>query len=252
MKGYKFDKTNNCFTKYVDTLYDMKANSTDTTLKNLSKLLLNSLIGKYGMKPVQPITKIIDKEKVGDILLTRKVTQEVDITKNETLLCYLPGPDKDVIEEFEVETNKVLNLGEYSGVDKHTFIKNISIPIAAAVTAYARIFISKVKLTILENNGKIYYSDTDSIITDIELDKSIVDPIEIGKFKLEYELDSAVIPSPKVYCLKIKDPNNTLPEDKKFIMKTKGGSSKDLSIKNFENMISGLPMEIKKKSSKTY
>ena len=61
IKGYKFEKANNCFKEYVDTLSGMKANSTDITLKNLSKLLLNSLIGKYGMHPVQPLTKIIDK-----------------------------------------------------------------------------------------------------------------------------------------------------------------------------------------------
>ena len=74
----------------------MKANSKDITLRNLSKLLLNSLIGKYGMYPVQPITKIVDKENIGDILLTRKVTQEVDITDNNTLVSYLPGPNKDI------------------------------------------------------------------------------------------------------------------------------------------------------------
>jgi hypothetical protein len=78
----------------------MKSNSKDITLNNLSKLLLNSLLGKYGMHSVQPITKILDKEKTGNILLTRKTTQEVDVTANYTLLCYLPGPDKDVLEEF--------------------------------------------------------------------------------------------------------------------------------------------------------
>ena len=193
----------------------------------------------------------MDKEKVGNILLTRKVTQEVDITNNDTLLSYLPGPDKDVVEEFEVDTNKVLNTGEYSGVDKHTFIKNISIPVAAAVTSYARIYMSKVKLNILKNNGKIYYSDTDSIITDIELDKSFVDPKQIGKFKHEHDLEIAIIPAPKVYCMKIKDPDNILPGDKNYIMKAKGGSSKKLTIENYENMITGKPMEIKKTYSKT-
>lgn len=132
----------------------MKANSNDVTLRNIAKIFLNSLLGKYGMHPVQPITKIMEKEKVGDILLTRKVTQQVDITENHTLLSYLPGPDKDVLEEFEVDVNKALNMGEYSGVDKHTFIKNISIPISAAVTSYAIIYMSKVKLDILKKKLK--------------------------------------------------------------------------------------------------
>ncbi|RKF82842.1 putative DNA polymerase [Golovinomyces cichoracearum] len=228
----------------------MKANSKDVTIKNLAKLLLNSLIGRCGMHPIQPITKIFFKDKVGDILLTRKVTQEVEITQNHTLLSYLPGPDSDLIQEFELDDNKVC-LKDLCNVDKQTFIKNISIPVAAAVTSYARIFMSKVKLDILKNNGKIFYSDTDSIITDIELDKSLVDDKQIGKFKLEYDIDLAVMPAPKVYCLKLKDPDNILPAGKKIIMKAKGGSTRNLTIEDFIRMVDLVPMDIRKKSSIT-
>ena len=61
------------------------------------------------MHPIQPIIKIIDKNKVGDILLTRKVDKEIDSTPNDTLISYLPGPYKDIIENFEVDVNKALN-----------------------------------------------------------------------------------------------------------------------------------------------
>ena len=169
LKGYQFNKVKDTFKSYVDTLSDMKANSKDITLRNLCKLLLNSLIGKLGMNPLQPITKVINKEKLGDILLTRKILLEVDITDKDTLVSYLPGPDKDITNEFNLELQDALNL--VGGVDKQTFIKNISIPVASAVTSYARIYMSKVKLDILNKGGKIFYSDTDSIITDIELDK---------------------------------------------------------------------------------
>ena len=110
---------------------------------------------------------------------------------------------------------------------------------------------SRIELDILKKGGKIYYSDTDSIITDIKLTEDLVDPKVIGKFKLEHELDMAIIPAPKVYCLKIKDDENLLTEDKKYIMKAKGGSSEDLTIENYEQMIKGVPMQIKKRSSKT-
>jgi len=78
IKGYDFDKSYDNFKSYVDTLSEMKSNSTDLTLKNLSKLLLNSLTGKFSMKPIQPITKILEKDKVENILLTRKVIQDLD------------------------------------------------------------------------------------------------------------------------------------------------------------------------------
>lgn len=107
----------------------MKANSDDTTLKNLSKLLLNSLIGKYGMHPLQPITKIVEKSTLGEVFLTRQVTQEIDITPNETLISYLPGPDKDILEDFDVDIDDTMNLSSLQKLDKQTYIKNISIPL---------------------------------------------------------------------------------------------------------------------------
>jgi len=51
---------------------------------------------------------------------------------------------------------------------------NTSIVISAAVTAYARIHISKIKLDILSKGGKIFYSDTDSIYIDRPLPDYLV------------------------------------------------------------------------------
>ena len=44
--------------------------------------------------------------------------------------------------------------------------QDVSIAIASAVTSYARIFMAKTKLDLLAIGGKIYYTDTDSLITD--------------------------------------------------------------------------------------
>lgn len=54
------------------------------------------------------------------------------------------------------------------------------------MTAYARIYISKLKLYILSLGGKIYYSDTDSIITDLKLNDKMISSNELGKLKLEH------------------------------------------------------------------
>ena len=75
---------------------------------------------------------------------------------------------------------------------------------AAAVTSYARLFMSKVKLDILNKGGHIYYTDTDSIVTDIPLEESLVGP-KLGQFKLEYEIKEGYFISAKIYCLVLKD-----------------------------------------------
>lgn len=46
--------------------------------------------------------------------------------------------------------------------------------ISAAMTTYARIHITKLKLEILKLNSKLYYSDSDSIVTNIKLPDNLV------------------------------------------------------------------------------
>jgi len=59
---------------------------------------------------------------------------------------------------------------------------NVSIGIAAAITAYSRMHMSQFK-----NNPNInlYYTDTDSIYTDSEIDPSLIDNKILGKLKLK-------------------------------------------------------------------
>jgi hypothetical protein len=57
---------------------------------------------------------------------------------------------------------KILN--KYKDYEVQT-LNVCSIVISAAITAYAIIYMSKIKLDIIKNGGELYYSDTDSIIT---------------------------------------------------------------------------------------
>jgi hypothetical protein len=101
------------------------------------------------------------------------------------------------------------------GVTKETNneFKDISLVIAAAITAYARIHMAEIKLDLLGNKGNLYYTDTDSIVTDIALDSKLIGN-KLGQFKLEYEIDKAYFISSKTYCLVLKegsfDGNNEL------------------------------------------
>lgn len=80
-------------------------------------------------------------------------------------------------------------------------MNNSSIAITAVVTAYARIHMSKLKLYILSKSGSIYYTDTNSIVTNIELDEHLVDKNELGKLKLEHKVKKGIFITNKTYCL---------------------------------------------------
>ena len=112
--------------------------------------------------------------------------------------------------------------------NKLDLFKDVSIATAAFVTSYARIFINKIKLEILENGGTIYYSDTDSIV----LDKTYLNNNwigdNIGQFKLEYEIREAYFISNKTYCLILNNGET--------IIKTKGVINNSLTVEHFKDM----------------
>lgn len=74
-----------------------------------------------------------------------------------------------------------------------------SVPISAAVYAYGRIHITPIKLDIFNRRGSIYYSDTDSIVTDMKLPDNMISNNEIGKLKLEHEVETAIFITGKTY-----------------------------------------------------
>jgi hypothetical protein len=104
---------------------------------------------------------------------------------------------------------------------------NISIGIAAAITAYARIHMSQFKFNPEIN---LYYTDTDSIYTDSEIEESFLSETLLGKLKLENTCKEAVFLAPKVYCLK------TINDE--FIYKVKGLTHEaELSLQDFKNLL---------------
>jgi len=58
----------------------------------------------------------------------------------------------------------------------------------------------KVKLDILNPGGKLYYTDTDSIVTDIKLPDHLLGNA-LGQFKLEHRGNRSYYISNKTYCL---------------------------------------------------
>lgn len=87
---------------------------------------------------------------------------------------------------------------ELESMQKPGTYLQISLPISAAVTAYARCNIYQYTDSAVKEGGILYYSDTDSIFTSKPLSDAMVSP-ELGMMKLEYQAERAVFLAPVSY-----------------------------------------------------
>jgi hypothetical protein len=128
--------------------------------------------------------------------------------------------------------------------NKDLEFKDVSLVISSAVTSYARIYMSKIKLDILNRDGNIYYTDTDSIVTDIELNNELVGK-ELGQFKLglRHEIREAYFISSKTYLLMLNDYST--------VIKTKGILNNSLTIEDFIYLYQGYNVKGIKRSAIT-
>jgi DNA polymerase type B, organellar and viral len=175
LRGYLFDK-GYIFKDYVDYLYNLKVNSEKASPDYIiSKLLLNSLYGRFGMNPHCENHLIINSKDSLDFQNKNLITNVIDLKNGRELISFF--------EENEWSDE----------VSKKSL--NISVSVSAAVTASARIHMSQFKNM---KDLTLYYTDTDSIDIDQPLDPKYVDK-ELGKMKLEHIFKEAVFLAPKVY-----------------------------------------------------
>ena len=142
-----------------------------------------------------------------------------DYSDNNTKFVELGNKIMVISRTHQAEVNNML--------DGNKQTHNVSIAIASAITAYARIHMSWFK-----NNPdfNLYYTDTDSAYIDKPLPESMVNSKILGKMKLENIIKKAIFLAPKLYCL--------LTKDDKFIHKVKGlNHNIDLNINDFEQLL---------------
>ena len=181
LKGYKFDKKI-IFKEYVETLYSLRLKYDKTHPLNLvAKLLMNSLYGKFGMQAYSTSVQIYDSTSVKQMEYLHDL---LEIT-GESIQDLLK------IDRFLILQSKSINYKYDKSEDLYHGL-DVNIAIASTVTAGARCIMSKPKNNSIAN---IYYTDTDSIITDVPLPESEVGS-ELGKFKLECIIDRAVFLAP--------------------------------------------------------
>lgn len=175
LEGYKFER-GVIFKNYVEFLFSLRQQYDKSNPLNLiAKILLNSLYGRFGMHEINLKYEIISKK-------------DFDKIENK----------ENIIDSIEIDDHVLFGLN-YEAEENNS---NNSIGVATAITAYARIHMSKFKINPLI---RLYYTDTDSIFTDSDLESSFIDPKMLGKLKLEYFCEEAVFLGPKTYCLKTKN-----------------------------------------------
>jgi hypothetical protein len=231
--GYKFKyysyvsfKSDILFKGFVDSLYDVRLKNKGTPLDKIIKLILNSLYGRFGMMNEVEKCVLLDsiksKDEINYILTLYNVKLCENIDENKTLIKYKKKPildNLDYIDDMSI-VKKALNDFDFSGRNLRT-----AVHIASAITAYARIEMYKYKM-----KYNVYYSDTDSIFTDKEIDKSDVGG-DLGQMKLEYPVKLGIFISPKLYYIDKGD--NT------FIFKGKGVNAKELTKEHYIQLYHG-------------
>ena len=161
----------------------------------MGKSLLNNLLGRFGMSLEKPITELLSHKTFDEKALAFKITSHISVSEDKVLASYINKLDPYIINSHNLDILKLLTKYKDNEVQP---LNATSVGISAAVTAYGRIHISKIKQFILEKGGNIYYSDTDSIVTDIELPKDRISPTEIGKLKLLHEISKGIFLSGKM------------------------------------------------------
>lgn len=213
----EFDKNKELFKDYVNEIYDYKAKSTGVD-RYVYKLMLNSLYGKFGMKSHHPVIKIVNEETANKL---RDMYEMEHCEKIEGSERYIISVDTSkILPYIELNDENVENYEVKKGWKVQQTMQ--SIPIAAAITSYSRMYMNKI---IGDKEYNVYYTDTDSVVVDKPLTRRRVSSKMLGKFKLEHKIKEGLFILPKVYY--IRELNNEL-------VKFKGISNKieDKSIFN--------------------
>lgn len=252
--GYKFEvleailyERGQIFHEYVSELYEMRLTYAKSDPRNLiCKLLLNSLYGKFGMDPhlmewtLMATTAVPYLKKVPADIIELGIkalvgteaikNQDVSPPNEEKAMAALAKMNNISLDELKSRLNDSTRLKkELENLMKPGKYLQISLPISAAVTAYARCNIYKYKEAILNSGGTLYYSDTDSVFSSMPLSDSLIGP-ELGKMKLEYTAARAIFLAPKVYAAQFSDGSTKL--------KIKGSKdNSQVSFAELENLL---------------
>ena len=206
-----FEKTF-IFGSFIDGLYPLKDKSHpeySAGVARVAKLILNSLYGKFGIR--------VQREKF---------VFEPAVYRNLKPYC----SEKDIwIEEIEIDPKYLIP------------------QIAVRVTAIARRKLWEQMFRIEKNGGKVYYCDTDSIVTDTKLKTGKgLGQLDVEDFGEDLDPNKPNVQYsrfvlPKLYYIKLSNGAERI--------KSKGfspGLGEQIKLKDFQKILLGHPMTRKR------
>jgi hypothetical protein len=234
LKGQSFTRAK-MFNPYIEDFYLIKkAANAETPERFIAKLHLNTLYGIFGKTRDILETKIINIKDLTKYLITRVVETIVEIQFDLVILLLKNRRNTEALQSLK---------GRYfpseSIKSKYSIVKS-NVAIASAVTAYARCEMIKYKCC---EGIQVYYSDTDSIVTDKPLPTSS----EIGGLKneiLKYDaeqISEGYFIGTKEYALKIVNKKG-----KEIILTTFAGVKKNsLTWSEILQIVNGETLTVK-------
>lgn len=171
LEGYLFEGQN-VFSEYISTMYKMKEESAkDSPDYMVSKLLMNSLYGRFGMDDV-------------------KIAHELIKQRNSSTFISKIGIE-NVLLSMDIGDKKLISYKKlFSDTPK------INMSVACAIAANSRVV-----MTAFKNNPSfnLLYSDTDSAFIDAPLPSDMVDSKRLGAMKLEHIFTKFIALGAKMY-----------------------------------------------------
>lgn len=108
--------------------------------------------------------------------------------------------ERDAYRESDLNPSFIYGGVGIEEVEESSWTPTMQPHLNAFITSEARLKLWKTMQMILDNGGHVWYCDTDSIVTDTELPRDIVNPKSCGMWKLEARVHKAIFASPKLYA----------------------------------------------------
>jgi hypothetical protein len=197
--AYSFERHDNVFATLIKRLNSMKVEAQaqgKPALRSLAKLLMNSLYGRFGMHPHNNKVLLATPAQAKVIASAFPITRTIPFTNGYELIDFEPLPYSHAIDSGLVNQADVAKV-----ISEPSTFSQTNVPLAAAITAYSRIIINGYKLHCLNNGIGVYYSDTDSLVTDAQLPADMIHDAELGMLKLEHSIKEGFFIAPKLYWL---------------------------------------------------
>ena len=168
--GDKFKHDTSVFDKFVHKYYAIKSgrNSNTSINRETAKLLLNSGFGRTCMNLDNHEVVIVSSEEAKLLQLKYHVKSITHMTDTLELVSF----DRTVNEWYseDMKDRKITSLKE---TDKKRDIEQC-FKLGVFITAYSTINLFEGIRHIVKKGGTVYYVDTDSIHTDVEMPESLV------------------------------------------------------------------------------